>query len=555
MLERLFIKNFALIEEITIEFSENFNILTGETGAGKSIVVDAVSLLLGGRAQADYIRTGSNKSIIEGSFSLEATHGVFAILSEIGIECEDSTIVLSREISLTGRNSCRINGRVLTLGQYRQVGLSIIDIHGQHDHQSLLMAEKHLDLLDKFGGQEQVQLLAEVKTNYNTWRAAQSELKELNSREQERLQQMDFLTYQATEIQEAQLTPGEDVELKRQADLMINAEKISNNLHNAYQNLFGQEKGMSAYDLLGIALDSINEIKKLDPSLDKMAEQLEPSLYIIEEMATECRNYLETLDFSARDLEQVEKRLQQIKDLCKKYGPTIEEVLAFGEKAQGQLEKWENTSERIQQLERITAESLDIYRNGAEKLSKKRRDLALILEEKVSRELKELAMPDALFSVAITKSEPGSRGMDQIEFLISPNPGEPLLPVAKIASGGELSRIMLALKTITADLDEIGTMIFDEIDSGVGGKAAQKVAEKLECISRSQQVICVTHSPLVAALADHHLLLEKVVLEGRTKTLVRFLTRDEKVNELARMLGGETQTDDLKRHALKILKK
>lgn len=554
MLGRLFIKNFAIIEELCVDFTENLNVLTGETGAGKSIVIDAVALLLGGRAQTDLIRSGTDKAVLEGVFYLPAGHPVYRLLEELGIEDEEQAVVLTREIAKNGKNTSRINGRTLPLGQYRRVGLLIVDIHGQHDHQSLLQSEFHAAILDKFGRQNHLHLVEAVRESYEKWSETKKQLESLQAREQERLQRIDFLTYQVAEIEQARLLVGEDEELQREQVLLGNTEKISSNLRQAYLHIFGGERGISAYDLVSKALTQIMEIKKLDPALEKLYVLLEPSLYIMEEAAAETRNYLEGLEFSPARLEQVEKRLQVIKDLSKKYGPGISDILEFAEKARSELRIWEKSAETAQELEKQLAACWQDYEKNARELTAKRKSLAIMLENSIAQELAELAMPEAKFSVQFTECEPSPHGMERLEFLISPNPGEPLLPVARIASGGELSRIMLALKTITADRDEIGTLIFDEIDAGMGGKAAQKVADKLEKISKSQQVICVTHSPLIAALADCHLFIEKGVIGGRTSTTVVRLTEDERVDELARMLGGEKQTDELRKHAKQILK-
>lgn len=555
MIERLYIKNFALIEELTLDLSENFNILTGETGTGKSIVVDAVSLLLGGRGQSELIRTGADRAVVEGVFRFPSDSQVFQLLSDLGIENEEEGIILTREISVGGRNTCRINGRTLTLGLYRTIGLALVDIHGQHDHQSLLQSDKHLQILDQFGGNGQVILNREVKAQFEHWYSAKKELEELLNREKDRLQRMDFITYQLKEIEGAKFKIGELEELVRESNLLSNAEKISTNLNTAYQQIFGGERGISAYDLLSKAILSLNEVKKYDDEINKKINELEPVLYVLEEMGTDLRYYLEGLEFSPSRLEEVERRLQTLKDLCKKYGPSPEDVLEYRKKIKEELDYWERSTERAGELESLVGTKQQEYQKRAEALSQQRRKLAGILEERVMTELMELAMPNTRFAVQFKACEAGPRGVEQVEFLISPNPGEPLLPVTKIASGGELSRIMLAIKTILAGLDGIDTMIFDEIDSGIGGKAAQKVAEKLEKISEKQQVICVTHSPLIAALADHHLLLEKDVRDGRTKTVIKYLSSEERVEELARMLGGELQTSELKQHALKILKK
>lgn len=554
MLERLSIKNFALIEELSIDFCGSLNILTGETGAGKSIVIDAVGLLLGGRAQAEFIRSGADKSYLEATFILDPEHQVFEALAELGVEAEDGMLVMSREISVNGRNTCRINGRTLTLSQYKQIGLSIVDIHGQHDHQALLQAENHLLILDKCGGADQANRLLEIRKLYETWQACRRELDSLNKLEQERLQRLDILQYQIKDIEEANILPGEMSELAKEANILANAEKIVTNLNTAYGCLYSQERGFAAYDQLGKALAALNEICRYDSSLEKVIAELDTALYTLEESSSAIRNYLDAIEYSPERLEQVEKRWQNLKDLCRKYGPEEEDILAFAQKARLELVKWEERAERAGELEK-QLQTLEMkYKDLARAISMSRQEIARQLEKKVTDELINLAMPHVRFKVSFSETQPTSKGTDGVEFLISPNPGEPLLPVARIASGGELSRIMLALKTIIASIDGIGTLIFDEIDSGLGGKAAQKLGEKLEEISQYQQVICVTHSPLVTAKADCHMLLEKEIDRGRTRTIVKILNQEERVAELVRMMGGSSQTEDLKRHACQILK-
>lgn len=555
MLERLSIKNFALIEEVSLSFCDNLNILTGETGAGKSIVIDAVGLLLGGRAQAEFIRSGAEKAYLEGVFRLTPKHHVAEILADLGLELEEDTLVLSRELAVNGRNSCRINGRTLALSQYRLVGLSIVDIHGQHDHQALLQAETHLELLDKFGGAESLKQLQDLKSKYDNWQSLSQELQEIRRREKERLQRIDFLHYQIAEIEQAKLRQGELAELGQEATLLVNAEKIVMNLNAAYRHLFSDERSLAAYDRLGKAISSLEEISKYDPKLADIVGGLEPLLYQLEDSSAEIRNYLDTIEYSPERLEAVESRLQLLKDLCKKYGPEEENVIQFLINAKEELAKWEKSGERAEELEQLVAEAEKEYSLRAKELFQTRKKIAGFLEEQVTAELVDLAMPHVKFAVSFKTGEPTAKGFDQVEFLISPNPGEPLLPVAKIASGGELSRIILALKTIIAHLDGIGTLIFDEIDTGIGGKAAQKLAEKLTAISNHQQVICVTHSPILAALADYHLHLDKETVDGRTRTIIKLLDQEERVAELVRMLGGDKPTEELVSHARQIMKK
>ncbi len=553
MLKRLLIKNFALIDELTVEFTGSLNVLTGETGAGKSIVIDAVALLLGGRAQSDYIRHGSEKSYIEGSFYLNEKHQVFEYLKEIGVDHEEGLIILTREISTEGKNIARINGRTLTLGQYRKAGLQIVDIHGQHDHQALLQVDHHLDILDKLGELEHSVLVQKFSNEYYEWQNIKKKLNAFSGKEEERLRNIDFFKYQLQEINRAKLQPGEEEELKKEASIHANAEKIANSLQNAYQNLYGGEASSPASEALGQAVSSLEDALKYDDDIAVFIEKLQPTQYIIEEVSTEIRNYVENIEFSPQRLEQIEKRLQLISDLKKKYGNSIQEIIQYAIKAEAELEILETSFEQTAELKRTEEIIYEKLTTKAQKLSKKRLELSIELERKVKEQLKELSMPDVDFKVKFTETSLSQSGSDSVEFLISPNKGEILMPVAKISSGGELSRIMLSIKTILADKDGIGTLIFDEIDSGVGGKSAQKLAEKLKRISCSQQVICVTHSAIIASVGDEHILVYKTETEGRTITKLKYLSDEERIEELTRMIGGENSTEELKKHASQMI--
>lgn len=553
MLKRLLIKNFALIDELTVEFTGSLNVLTGETGAGKSIVIDAVALLLGGRAQSDYIRHGSEKSYIEGSFYLNEKHQVFEYLKEIGVDHEEGLIILTREISTEGKNIARINGRTLTLGQYRKAGLQIVDIHGQHDHQALLQVDHHLDILDKLGELEHSVLVQKFSNEYYEWQNIKKKLNAFSGKEEERLRNIDFFKYQLQEINRAKLQPGEEEELKKEASIHANAEKIANSLQNAYQNLYGGEASSPASEALGQAVSSLEDALKYDDDIAVFIEKIQPTQYIIEEVSTEIRNYVENIEFSPQRLEQIEKRLQLISDLKKKYGNSIQEIIQYAIKAEAELEILETSFEQTAELKRTEEIIYEKLTTKAQKLSKKRLELSIELERKVKEQLKELSMPDVDFKVKFTETSLSQSGSDSVEFLISPNKGEILMPVAKISSGGELSRIMLSIKTILADKDGIGTLIFDEIDSGVGGKSAQKLAEKLKRISCSQQVICVTHSAIIASVGDEHILVYKTETEGRTITKLKYLSDEERIEELTRMIGGENSTEELKKHASQMI--
>lgn len=555
MLKQLFVKNFALVEDLKMDFSANFNVLTGETGAGKSIVIDALSLLLGGRARQEFIRTGTKKAVLEAVFVLPEKHPLWKYLAEIGIEEEAPLLVLNRELSLSGPNLCRINGRVFTLKQYQKVGLAIVDLHGQHEHQSLLCAERHLELLDKFGNETFQELKEKVREKYEQYWSLKTELEELQAREQEYLQKRSFLEFQLREIKQANPQLDELEELAQEVKLLSNAEKINEHLQMAYQQLFSGENSAAAYDLLSKAFDNLRDLRSYDLLLKNLAAQLEPIIYLIEEIAAEIRNFLEGVAFSPERLTIAEERLFLLKDLCKKYGPTMNDVLNFAVRIEKELTETDQSIEKIKKLKPLVDQAQNEYLQLAQTLTNERKKIAKKLEAVITEELIELAMPDVRFAVSFSPGKLSRQGLDQVEFLISPNPGEPLLPVAKIASGGELSRIMLALKTIMASKDDIITLVFDEIDAGIGGQAVQKVADRLARISQNQQVICVTHSPLLAAIADQHFLLKKEVKEGRTRTVILKLDAKARKEELARMFGGKDTSQELKKYVNLILKK
>ncbi len=555
MLKQLFVKNFALVEDLKMDFSANFNVLTGETGAGKSIVIDALSLLLGGRARQEFIRTGTKKAVLEAVFVLPEKHPLWVYLAEIGIEEEAPLLVLNRELSLSGPNLCRINGRVFTLKQYQKVGLAIVDLHGQHEHQSLLCAERHLELLDKFGNETFQELKEKVREKYEQYWLLKTELEELQAREQEYLQKRSFLEFQLKEIKQANPQLDELEELAQEVKLLSNAEKINEHLQMAYQQLFSGENSAAAYDLLSKAFDNLRDLRSYDLLLENLAAQLEPIIFLIEEIAAEIRNFLEGVAFSPERLTIAEERLFLLKDLCKKYGPTMNDVLNFAVRIEKELTETDQSIEKIKKLKPLVDQAQNEYLQLAQTLTNERKKIAKKLEAVITEELIELAMPDVRFAVSFSPGKLSRQGLDQVEFLISPNPGEPLLPVAKIASGGELSRIMLALKTIMASKDDIITLVFDEIDAGIGGQAVQKVADRLARISQNQQVICVTHSPLLAAIADQHFLLKKEVKEGRTRTVILKLDAKARKEELARMFGGKDTSQELKKYVNLILKK
>lgn len=554
MLERLFIKQFAIIEEMAVEFTAPFIVLTGETGAGKSIVIDAVTLLLGGRAMSEMIRHGSEKAYVEGEFSLEPGGEAMEQLLEEGLaEAGDDSLILSREIGLSGKNSCRINGKAVTLSRYKSLAAGLIDIQGQHDYQQLMQTHRQLSIADAFGGADLAAKKEETGGCFLRWQELMKKLADAKSRQAEILAKKDFLLFQINEIDQAQLRPGEEEELAAEIQKLSHRERIVKNLDKAYMLLFNSGDGVSAYDLLAKALNQLRDLSRYDPELGGLYDRLEPASYLLDEAAREIAHYKDNLDMQPGRLEQAENRQYKIRMLCQKYGDGTAAVLEKRRQLGQELSEMENHEILEEEWKKEIQKSEKQYYTAARELHEKRLAVKRELEERINREIRDLAMPAAQFIVDLQETVPWAGGMDAVEFLISTNAGEPFLPLAKIASGGELSRITLAMKRVLAAMDSSQTMVFDEIDSGMGGVTAYAVADKLEAISESQQVICITHSAAIAARAKQHLYLEKQEEGGRTKTTVQDLQRPERIAELARMLGGSAGSEDLMRHAARLL--
>ncbi|MEA4891797.1 MAG: DNA repair protein RecN [Peptococcaceae bacterium] len=554
MLERLFIKQFAIIEEMAVEFTAPFTVLTGETGAGKSIVIDAVTLLLGGRAMSEMIRHGSEKAYVEGEFSLEPGGEAMEQLLEEGLaEAGDDSLILSREIGLSGKNSCRINGKAVTLSRYKSLAAGLIDIQGQHDYQQLMQTHRQLSIADAFGGADLAAKKEETGGCFLRWQELMKKLADAKSRQAEILAKKDFLLFQINEIDQAQLRPGEEEELAAEIQKLSHRERIVKNLDKGYMLLFNSGDGVSAYDLLAKALNQLRDLSRYDPELGGLYDRLEPASYLLDEAAREIAHYKDNLDMQPGRLEQAENRQYKIRMLCQKYGDGTAAVLEKRRQLGQELSEMENYEILEEEWKKEIQKSEKQYYTAARELHEKRLAVKRELEERINREIRDLAMPAAQFIVDLQETVPWAGGMDAVEFLISTNAGEPFLPLAKIASGGELSRITLAMKRVLAAMDSSQALVFDEIDSGMGGVTAYAVADKLEAISESQQVICITHSAAIAARAKQHLYLEKQEEGGRTKTTVQDLQRPERIAELARMLGGSAGSEDLMRHAARLL--
>ncbi len=558
MLSEITIKDFAIIDQLTLQFSPGFNVLTGETGAGKSIILDAVSLLLGGRASAEDIRTGASMAIVEGIFVLKEEtirDAVSAILAREGLEGEAPDIlVLSRELRREGRNICRINGRTVTLGLLQEIGDGLVDIHGQSEHLSLLKPAFHLDLLDHYGG-----LLEQRRAFSDTVREVErvrAELNDLITNAEAHRQRAEMLAYQVAEIEAANLKPSEEDDLRAEARRLANAEQLAELVREAYQAIYGAQEGFSASDLLTQAAGALARLVKIDPSAAEMADLAEAISIQVEELGRLLSDYEDGIEFDPARLQEAELRLDLIRSLKRKYGgETVEEVLQSAEKARQELETVEHSEERIEALRAEEARLLaEIGRQGAA-LSEARLAVSRELSGAVEAELADLRMGEAQFGVDIRQvDDPNGApvgdsrlafdrtGLDRVQFMISPNLGEPLKPIAQIASGGETSRLMLALKTVLSRADRTPTLIFDEIDAGIGGRMGAVVGHKLWSLAHNHQVLVVTHLPQLAGFADAHFRVEKRVQKDRTVARVDKLAWDKRIEELTAMLGPEAES-------------
>ncbi|WP_258359198.1 DNA repair protein RecN [Moorella sulfitireducens] len=551
MLQELQIENFALIESLHLDLEPGLTVLTGETGAGKSIIVDAVGLLVGARASAEYIRTGAERALVSGLFQVAGIPGLEEILNEFGIPLEaDGSLLLSREISRSGRHSCRVNGRSLTLSMYQRIGQMLVDIHGQHAYQSILRPASQMDLLDGVAGL--MALRAQVKGLYITWQNLQNELEELGGDEAARERQRDLLTYQLKEIAAANLSPGEDEALLRELEILNNASKLAEGAAAVYAALFGED-GRSAYDRIGQAEAILATMAAIDTGLKPWQDLLAAAAAQVEEVARGIRRYEEKLEYDPNRLKEIEDRLELIKNLKRKYGPDIRAILQYQEQTAAALEELDRRAAMVVNLEKDMTAAEARYREAALHLRRQRLEAARKIAAEITAVLREMAMPAARLMIDCTESpRPGPGGMDTITFLFQPNPGEGSRPLAQIASGGEMARVMLACKSILAEVDAVPTLIFDEIDAGIGGAAARAVANTLAAIGRRHQVLCVTHSAQLAGVAGQHYRVSKIVRDGRTFTSIEKLAGEARVEELARLLSGET-SPIARKHAAALL--
>ena len=548
MLSLLHIENIAVIEQADISFDQGFNILTGETGAGKSIVIDAISAILGERAYRDMIRTGSAKASVRAVFT-----GVpeLAWFGENGVDYDAETII-QREVYLDGRNVCRVNGCLVTVSILRKLGILLINIHGQHDSAALFDEANHLTFLDAFADNEELRTAYAEK--YADVIALRREIESLTMDESEKLRRMETLKFQIAEIEKAELTAGEDEELEARRKVLQNAEKLSDGMETAVECLYGGDDSDGAAGLLAQAEYALSRLAKFSDHFSDLHDRVADLMYQVQDVAEEVRDARDDLSYSADELEQIESRLDVIHRLRRKYGVTCEDILAYLDKAKKELDDIEFADDHLERLKKNLKKAEKAAWEAAKALRENRKETAEYMSQRILTELAQLDMPRVQFSCMFTETDLTPNGADAVAFYMSANAGEALKPMSKVASGGELARIMLAMKNVLAEKDQVNTLIFDEVDTGVSGRAAQKVAEKLRSVAAHKQVLCVTHLPQLAALANTHLLIAKSERDGRTYTSVTPLDLEGRKRELARIIGGTNITETTLKSAEEMLR-
>ena len=532
MLTSLKIENVAIIESAAIEFGCGLNVLTGETGAGKSIVIDSINAILGERTSREIIRTGAQSAKVYAVFE-DVNEKVKAFLDENGIDCEDGVLIINRILNRDGKNICRLNGAPVTVSMLRELGGELIDIHGQHDSQSLLSPEKHCGFVDGFA--ENADLISDYREKYRRLCEIRHSLKKLTTDESSKSQRIDFLTYQIDELEKSDITPGERDELKARKALINNSQKVMESLNTAYMSLKADGAGI---DMISNAESEISNASEYMESLGEASEKITDIRYELDDIAELVRDAMSEIEFDPSELDDIEERLDLLYRLSKKYGETEEEMLDYLAKAREELDSIAFSEEKVRELQKQEKTALAEAEAAADRLTESRKTAGEKLSKAICSELEFLDMPNVRFVAKIEDIGLTENGRDSVEFLISANVGEEPKPLAKIASGGELSRIMLAIKNVLAETDGVDTMIFDEIDTGVSGRAAQKIAMKLRSASKGRQVICVTHLAQIAAQGDVHLYISKSVSDGKTYTNIKSLIEEERVSEIARIMGG-----------------
>ncbi len=555
MLQELTIDNLAIIDHLSLEFDDHMTVLTGETGAGKSIIIDAVSLLAGGRGSQEFIRKGEEKLSLQGQFEIPKLPGYVAQLDELGISHDDGALIISREIHRSGRNTIRVNGTLVNAATLKQLGSGLVDIQGQNEHQLLLRPEAHLGMLDQFANAKVQPLLASYQEQYQEYRRLEAAVNQKKANEQQWAQRLDMLRYQVKEIGDADLRADEEDELIAERERLEHFQQIATTLQQVVGVLNDDEEA-PVLDQVATIMNAAQEIAPFDPEYDDLAQSLSDAYYSLQDVANQAGHQLDSLEFDEERLATINARLATIADLEHKYGESLADVLAYYDQIKEELTDMEAAADSGSDLEeRLNAVQADLLNQG-NALSQVRQTAARKLAKQVHTQLKELYMDKAVFEVNFAKTKKpvfSATGIDQVEFYIQTNPGEAMGPLARIASGGELSRVMLALKTIFAQGEGVTSIIFDEVDTGVSGRVAQAIADKIRLIAEGSQVLCITHLPQVAAVAQHHLLIQKRVHDQRTTTSVTPLDTNQRVEELARMLAGDTITKLAREHASELL--
>jgi DNA repair protein RecN (Recombination protein N) len=553
VLIELRIKNFAIIDELSLSFSRGLNILTGETGAGKSIILNAVHLLLGDKTNEEWVRSSEEEASVEALFDISGNSEVREKIKEkaphLKGEGEEDSLLIRRVISRSGRGRVFINGSLAALGVLSEIGEGLLSIYGQHEHQSLQRMETHIDILDEFGGI--LGFRGEFQRQYQEFTSLSEEVEKIRAEKERRAKEQELMTFQSKEVEASRIQIGEEESLKEERIILTHAKKLMDFAHVSEETLYSEEG--SAIERIQKVLHQGREMAAIDPSLSSPQKALESTLIQLEEIALALRDYSRRVEINPARLDEIENRLEEISRLKKKYGSTVEEVLSFKRRVDAALESFTSDKERLSQLEARLEPLRETVNDLGRRLSKKRKEVALELKKSVEKELNSLGMKKTIFEIHMDPLPLSLKGADRVEFLISPNVGEEVKPLSKIASGGELSRIMLAMKRILAKVGGRQVLIFDEVDSGIGGAMAEVVGKKLKELSRHHQVICVTHLPQIACFADQHHSVRKEVKTGRTMTLVDRLVQEAIVDEIARMLGGVKVTEKTRAHAKEMI--
>ena len=553
MLQELIIQDFAIIKNIDIQFSEGLTALTGETGAGKSIIMDALGLLVGGRGFSEYVRTGAQKAVIQGLFTVTAEQQ--KVLSEFcqnhGVDWDDQTLIIQRELQANGRNVCRINTHLVPVTVLKQIGKYLVDVSGQNQSQSLLDASTHIDFLDAFDQKQIAPLLTAYQTEYRRYQQLKRQLDNVQNNQQQRAQQLDMLQFQIQEIQTANLQANEEEKLLEEQKRLSNFEKINTNLQTAYAALAQGNTGI--VEQLGTAAKAMQDIEEYEAEYNQIAQEMTNAYYDLQDSQERIRQQLELQDYNPKRLDEIEQRLQLIQDLEKKYGNSIDAVLDFGKQAQEKLQRLQTEQQDPQQLQTELDQQTHILQQKAQLLQQRRQTAAQKLVQEIGQQLKSMYMPKTVFTVHFHHCQYNLKGDQTIEFYLQTNPGENAKPLAKVASGGELARIMLAIKTVLSRYQTVATLVFDEIDTGVSGRVAQAIGEKMAQIAQHVQVLCITHLPQVAAISDQQYLVEKQSQKQKTNTVITALSPEQRVEVIAQMLEGTKVTTITRQHAAELL--